>query len=197
MLTFYIGAVTLLAVVCAGGSLARLGSVRIRRPWLLWAALADQVIIISVLPDSHPALLAVAHLASYAAAGVCLVLNRRLPGAWLMGAGGGLNGLVIALNGGSLPASASAMRTAGRIETTEHFSNSGVHAHPRLALLGDVFATPAWLPGHTVFSAGDVLIWLGIAWLIWRTCRAGAGRQPVAGRHRLSRRERGLGRASI
>jgi hypothetical protein len=186
MLTFYIGAVALVAVLCAGGSLARLGRVRIRHAWLLWAALADQILIISFLPASHPALLAAAHLASYAAAGLCLVLNRRLPGAWLIGAGGGLNGLVIALNGGSLPASASAMRMAGRVETNEHFSNSGVHAHPRLAMLGDVFATPAWLPGHTVFSLGDILIWAGIAWLLWRTCRS------AAGRHRARPVNRGL-----
>jgi hypothetical protein len=24
-----------------------------------------------------------------------------------------------------------------------------------------------------VFSIGDVLIWLGLAWLLWRTCRPG------------------------
>jgi hypothetical protein len=29
---------------------------------------------------------------------------------------------------------------------------------PRLPLLGDIFATPSWLPGHNVFIIGDVAI---------------------------------------
>ena len=171
MLTVYIAGAVLLVLACLGAPLGRLASVRIRHSWLLWAALADQVLIISVIPKSHPATLALAHIASYVAAGVCVLLNRRLPGVWLIGAGGALNGVVIAVNGGTLPTTAAALRTAGRNESVHQFSNSGLLPHPRLPLLGDIFATPAWLPGHTVFSIGDVAIWLGIAWLLWRTCR--------------------------
>lgn len=171
MLTVYIGVAMLLVVACTGAPLARLAQIRIRRVWLLWLALADQVLVISILPDSHPGALALAHIVSYLLAGACLVVNRDLPGGWFIGAGGALNGLVIALNDGTLPASAIAVRASGRELDAAHFNNSAVLAHPRLALLGDVFATPAWLPGHNVFSVGDLAIWAGLGWLLWRTCR--------------------------
>jgi Family of unknown function (DUF5317) len=41
--------------------------------------------------------------------------------------------------------------------------------------LTDVFAIPAWLPMANVFSVGDVLIAIGIAWTIVATMR-----RPVA-----------------
>ncbi|MDT4989838.1 MAG: hypothetical protein QOI74_3932 [Micromonosporaceae bacterium] len=182
MLTFYIGAIAFLAVMLTGGSPKRLAGVRIRHVWLLWAALADQILIISVIPDAQHTLLAGAHIASYVAAGVCLLLNRHLAGAWLLAAGGAANALVIVLNGGTMAASAHALRTSGRTATGD-FDNSTVLPHPRLAWLGDVFATPSWLPGHTVFSSGDIAIWLGVVWFLWRTCRprpAMSGSEPAA-----------------
>ncbi|MDT4987028.1 MAG: hypothetical protein QOI74_1122 [Micromonosporaceae bacterium] len=184
MLTVYLAVAMLLLVAATGAPLARLANLRLRHGWLLWAALLDQIVVVSVLPDSHPTALALAHIASYLAAGACLVVNRRLPGIWFIGGGGGLNGLVIALNGGTLPATGTAVLASGQGARPEHFNNSAVLAHPRLPLLGDIFATPAWLPGHNVFSVGDIAIWTGLAWLLWRTC------QPLASgsdaRHRLA-----------
>lgn len=188
MLTIYIAAVALLLIVCTGGRLAQLAHVRIRHSWLLWLALADQIVIISVVPDSHRTVLAVAHVASYVAAGICVVLNRRLPGIWLIGLGGALNGLVITVNGGTLPTSAEALRTAGRVAEADQFTNSGVVESPRLAFLGDAFATPAWLPGHTVFSIGDIAIWVGIVWFLWSTCRRSTvDREPAASEPKAAR----------
>jgi hypothetical protein len=69
-----------------------------------------------------------------------------------------------------LPASPAALRAAG-VEHTGQFTNSAQLADARLPMLGDVFATPAWLPGHNVFSIGDVAIWVGLGWFLWRTCR--------------------------
>jgi hypothetical protein len=186
VLTFYLAAAMLAVVVCTGGRLSRLAQVRIRHPWLLWVALIDQIVIISVVPDSQHTFLALAHVASYVLAGVCVVLNRQLPGVLLIGLGGALNGLVIMLNGGTLPTSAAALETAGRVAEADQFTNSGVVDSPRLAFLGDAFATPAWVPGHTVFSIGDVFIWVGIGWFLWRTCRAPAR----VGRHSLSTMDR-------
>jgi hypothetical protein len=171
VLTVYIGVAMLVVAACTGAPLARLANVRIRHQWLLWAALADQIVVISVLPASNPTVLAVAHVASYLAAGACLVANRRLAGGRLIGLGGALNGLVICLNGGTLPASASAVRAAEQVADTGRFTNSEVLADPRLPWLGDVFATPAWLPGTNVFSVGDLAIWIGLAIFLWRTCR--------------------------
>ena len=184
MLTVYVCLAMLLALVCTGASLARLATVRIRHVWLLWAALADQIVVISVLPTTNATVLAFAHVASYLAAGACLVVNRRLHGVWLIGLGGALNGLAISVNGGTLPASESAVHAAGQVAETGRFTNSEVLAHPRLAWLGDVFATPVWLPGHNVFSLGDVAIWFGLMIFLWRTCRSGTKPLP----HREFRR---------
>jgi hypothetical protein len=171
VLVVYACVAALVLVVIAGGDIRALGRIRIRHVYLVWVALAVQVIVLSFIPDTHPRLLAAAHIATYVAAGACLVLNRRLPGIWLIATGAMLNGTVIALNGGTLPASASALRAAGWHPSAHRFHNSALIAHPRLSMFGDVFATPRWLPGHNVFSLGDVIICLGVLYLLWRTCR--------------------------
>jgi hypothetical protein len=175
MLTVYICVAALLAVAAAGGRLSRLAQIGVRHAWLLWTALAVQIIIISFIPDSRPALLSGAHIATYLAAGAFLLINRHLPGGWLIGAGGALNGLVITMNGGTLPASATALQETGLDISTDQFQNSAVVSNPHLAMLGDVFATPSWLPGGNVFSLGDIAIWFGIVWFLWRTCRPRRG----------------------
>jgi hypothetical protein len=171
MLTVYIAVGMLLIVAATGAPVKRLADLRIRHVWLLWAALADQILVISIIPDTHPVPLAAAHIASYGLAAACLWTNRRLPGIWCIGAGGLLNGVTIALNGGTLPASASALAASGHDGAPGEFANSAVLPDAKLAVFGDIFATPSWVPGNNVFSIGDVLIWVGLAWLLWRTCR--------------------------
>jgi Family of unknown function (DUF5317) len=187
MLTVYICAATLLAVAGTGGRLKRLAQVPFRHAWLLWAALAVQILIMSIIPESRPAFLSGAHIGSYLAAGAFLLINRRLPGVWLIGAGGVLNCLVITINGGTLPASATALQQSGLHVSTDEFNNSAVLAHPHLPMLGDVFATPSWLPGSNVFSIGDVAVWLGVIWFLWRICqpRPAPGHTP---RHQANHR---------
>jgi hypothetical protein len=192
VLTVYIALTMLLVVAATGAPLTRLAHLRLSRTWLLWAALIDQILVISIIPDSFPTALSAAHIASYLAAGACVWANRHTAGVPLIGAGGALNGLIITLNGGTLPASNTAVEASGQGERLEHFNNSAVLADPKLAMFGDVFATPAWLPGSNVFSIGDLAIWIGLAWLLWRTCRPGASsrhRRPAgyAGRHAAAR----------
>jgi hypothetical protein len=183
MLTVYIAIGMLLIVALTGRPVKRLALLRIRHVWLLWAALADQILVISIIPDTHPAILAAAHVASYAMAATCIWLNRRIPGIWFIAAGGLSNGVTIALNGGTLPASASALAASGHGGAPGEFANSAVLPDAKLAFLGDVFATPSWVPGSNVFSVGDVLIWAGLAWLLWRTCR---GDQSYVPRHSVA-----------
>jgi hypothetical protein len=52
------------------------------------------------------------------------------------------------------------------------FKNSGVVADPVLAWLGDIAATPAWLPFRNVISIGDVVVLIGAAVLLHVTCRS-------------------------
>jgi hypothetical protein len=166
------------------GKLSRLSSLRFRRFYLVWLALLDQVLVISILPGHQHVALDIANLLSYVAAGAFLWSNRHVPGVVLVGVGGGLNVAAIVANGGTMPASPSALIASGWKAQPGHFANSAVVAHARLAALGDVFATPRWFPAHDVFSVGDILIVVAVGVLVYKTCSA----VPVA--HDSERRSR-------
>ena len=161
----------LAGVALTGGDLRQLADLRLASKGLLYLALAVQVLITDFLTTWPRPVLVAAHLVTYVAAGLIVWRNRRLPGLPLLAAGAACNGVTIAANSGTLPASAAALRRAGiRIDPAD-FSNSGVLAHPRLAWLGDAFAVPAGWPLANVFSVGDVLIVLGATWCLHRVCR--------------------------
>jgi hypothetical protein len=166
-------AVTLLgigAVPLAGGRLAALGEVRLRRAWLIPVALAIQVYITTIAPNGSRGVHVAAHLGSYVLAGAFVVANRDLPFSWLVALGGALNLLVITANGGVMPADADALQRAGWPSVSDQFENSIALAHPRLLFLGDVFAVPSWVPFANVFSIGDVLLVLGGIAVVHRLC---------------------------
>jgi hypothetical protein len=135
----------------------------------VWLALADQIVVISVLPDWH-ALSEGAHLASYGLAALFAVLNHRSAGTWIVGAGGACNLVAMVANGGTMPASSAALKASGWRAPSGHFSNSAALPNPRLGFLGDVFATPSWLPTHSVFSFGDIMIVIGVAVFLHMIC---------------------------
>jgi uncharacterized protein DUF5317 len=158
-----------LAVPLLGGSLGALATVRLRLPWLLPAALALQVVAIS-LPGVPGRLRPPLHVASYLLAGAFLVANRRLPGMPLLGLGAAANLLAIVANGGVMPASPDALAAAGLPPDRPGFANSAALDDPRLAFLGDVFAIPSGWPLANVFSVGDVLIALGAVVAVHGIC---------------------------
>jgi len=162
--------VCLLTVPLAGGRLSRLADVDLRWPGAIFASLVIQVVIVSIVPGGNPWFHRTLHLVSYVLAAAFLWANRRIVGLWVVALGTLLNAIAIFSNNGVMPASAAALRSAGRLETTDGFINSGVLEHPRLAFLGDVFAMPTWLPLHNVFSVGDVCIALGAAIAIHTLC---------------------------
>jgi Family of unknown function (DUF5317) len=163
------------SVPLTGGRLARLADLQFRGVRWLGACLVVQVAIIVVVPEGDTAVHRVAHVATYAAAAVFLWANRRVPGMLVLGAGGMLNAVAIAANGGVMPASRSALRDAGVAERAgDEFINSAPVADAKLQFLGDVLAVPSWIPGANVFSVGDVLLLAGAAILLHRTCRGRA-----------------------
>ena len=171
MIILWCAALLLLAHAVAPGSrLSRLGALQWRHTWLVWLALGVQVLVISVLPDAEFWSQA-GHLGTYALAAVFVALNHRSLGTVVIGAGGLLNLVAISANGGVMPASPSALRASGWTPAPGHFANSAAVADPRLPWLGDVFATPSWLPVHSVFSLGDIVIVAGIAVFLQQTCR--------------------------
>jgi uncharacterized protein DUF5317 len=158
-----------LAVPLLGGHLSAMAEMRLRLPWLLPASLGLQVVALS-LPGVPDPLRPVLHVASYLVAGWFVAVNRRLPGMLLLGLGGAANLLVIAANGGVMPASPAAMTASGLPTDRPEYRNSAVLEDPRLAFLGDVFAIPAGWPLANVFSAGDVLIAVGVVVAMHRIC---------------------------
>jgi hypothetical protein len=150
-----------LSVVLCGGRLSRLFQVRLRASWLPLAALLMQVVILQVVEGGPRGLLVGIHICTYVMAAAFIWLNRAVPGLLLVAAGALSNGVTIALNDGTLPASTSAMAAAHIAKDPKLFLNSGTVAHPVLGFLGDMFAWPAPLPFANVFSVGDLLIVLG------------------------------------
>jgi hypothetical protein len=154
-----------------GGRLSALAELRLEGLWLLWIALGVQLVIFAPGGPAWPAL----HLASYALAAGFVWCNRRLEFVWLMALGGALNLAAIVANGGTMPASPTAVASAGLTGTGP--ANSAVVSEPRLAFLGDVFAVPAGWPLHNVFSVGDILLVAGAVLLVHRTA---GSRRPLA-----------------
>lgn len=183
-----------LLIICSGpllgGKLSRLAAVRFRHTWLILSALGVQILITEIIPAAPHPLLVGLHLASYVAAGAAMWSNRRLPGLLVIGAGAALNAGVIAINGGTLPASARALAAAGLPTTTPDFTNSGIVEHPHLSWLGDIVATPTWLPYRNVISIGDIFILLGAIVMVHGISHSWPARQ-LEQLHQTRRRRRG------
>lgn len=158
---FAVVAVCILTVPLAGGRLLEFATLRFRHPELLFSAFAVQFAIFKLWPQEPAWFHSPLYLFSYALGGWFLVLNRKVPGLWLIGVGALCNGLAIAANGGVMPGSVDAFNAAGLVASPEHFVNSRAVVDARLLFLGDIFAVPSWLPFHNVFSLGDLCIVAG------------------------------------
>jgi len=158
-----------LAVPLSGGRLGALAELRLRHVWAVYVALGLGVLAIELpgLPDGLRSLLLVA---AYPVGAVFLAANWRVPGIVLTALGAALNLLAITANGGVMPASPAALERAGMAVDDPGFQSSSAVADPRLVFLGDVFAVPAAWPLSNVFSVGDVLIVVGLAWGLHRIC---------------------------
>ncbi|HWC13231.1 MAG TPA: DUF5317 domain-containing protein [Actinomycetota bacterium] len=159
-----------LTVPLLGGRLARLAEIEIRALWAVAAAIGIQFAIISIFPDSFENLHVPLHFISYLFAGLFVWMNRRIPGMLIIGLGAALNLIAITANGGVMPATPAALRSAG-ITETEGFVNSTSVQDPKLQFLGDIWAIPDSVPIlDNVFSIGDVLIAIGIVVLVHGVC---------------------------
>jgi Family of unknown function (DUF5317) len=166
MLMLAVIAVGLLTVPLRGGRLMRLGDLELRLPGLALAGIGLQVLVISVVPAGFAGLHEPLHVASYALLGAFGWVNRRVTGVPVMLAGGALNAIAIVANGGRMPADPDTAVPA----VAGEFSNATAVDEPRLTFLGDVFATPDWLPLHNVYSVGDVVLVLGVLIVAHAAC---------------------------
>jgi hypothetical protein len=153
------------------GSLANLAGLELRGLWLIFIALAIQLLIFP-LGRAEPLVkvgTGYLHLLSYLLLLIFIGLNWRYYEILLMGAGLALNLLVIAINGGYMPASAAALRRAG-LERVAEILEQGLHhgntvlmsSKTKLNFLGDWLYLPSSVPLANAFSVGDLLLALGI-----------------------------------
>jgi hypothetical protein len=182
----------LLLAPLLGGDLRRLGDLRLRGVWLLYLALALQLVAFPVraLPvrvgDSGAVAL---WLVSYGCLAVAGALNLRRPGLPLVAAGMVANVLAIVANGGHMPVLPEAMHAAGH--AYEIHLNSVATATPQLAWLVDRWAAPRWIPSANFFSVGDVLI--GLGGFVFPLAATGVG-LPFRGRARAASRREAVSR---
>ena len=160
-----------------GGRISRLPSLKFRALWLVPTALAIQLLIFPLFTREpiFPYATTSLHIVSYALVFIWLVINLRIVPLVVIGIGAVANFLVISLNGGFMPSSITALRRAGLDVTAEHLLGSGTYgnvirmgATTRLNALGDWLYLPRWIPSATAFSIGDLLIIMGIVWLVVR-----------------------------
>jgi Family of unknown function (DUF5317) len=176
----------LASVPLARGRITALADLPLRRPSLALAAILIQILVISVIPTLGHALSTTLHMTSYFLLGAFAFCNRHIIGVPIVALGGLLNFAAIAANGGVMPAHPDAIASLARQVPEGEFANSQVLDDARLQFLGDVFATPGWLPLHNVFSIGDGILLLGVFVLVHVACgskivpRRWGGRQVVA-----------------
>jgi ABC-type Fe3+-siderophore transport system permease subunit len=157
-----------------GGRLERLATVRFRLASLVVLGLVVQIVLFSPLADPLPEAIArIVYVVSTVAVAVAVLANLRLSGTVLIVAGAALNLAAILANGGAMPTSADALAVAG-IAIGPH-TNSIASSRPVLEPLTDVLALPAWIPLANVFSVGDVLVGVGLAWTIAAGMRRSIG----------------------
>lgn len=161
--------VGVLTVPLARGHLSALGTVRLKLVPLVFTALGVQVLLTTVMPGGNETLHRILHIGSYAMVAAFLVANRRVTGMAMVAVGTALNLTAIIANGGVMPASRAAMKSAG-ITPSHDFMNSTAVAHPRLQPLGDVLAVPKGWPLHNVYSVGDIVIVIGAVIAVHAIC---------------------------
>jgi hypothetical protein len=175
MILIVLVALCLLSVPLTGGDLRRLGRLRVRWIWLGPVAVLVQTVLVTVEPGGSHAIHAAVHIGTYVLIAAFLWANRKLPGALIIAVGAALNGVTILVNGGVMPAAATAERLAG-LTLGRGFNNSAVLAHPHLLWFGDIIPVPWPLPN--VLSVGDIIIYTGMLVLLHRTTRRSSDEIP-------------------
>jgi hypothetical protein len=160
-----------------GGRIGDLSRLRTR-----WAplALVGLVLQVLVLPGSWSLWLL---YVSFVLLTVFSVVNLRTPGFALILAGTLMNFLVIGVNQG-MPVGRAALVDSGQQDTLRDLvENGGVKHHlagpdDRLMFLGDVIPIPP--PIRQAVSAGDVVAYVGVGYLVIAAMHIDRRRVPVA-----------------
>lgn len=164
--------VTVVVALLQGGSLERLAATKFRATPLLLFGLALQIVFGFWSPSwmtdaAGLTVLLVSNLFVLA----WLIVNRTLPGLLIAAVGLLMNLTVITANG-AMPVSADAVRAAGgdASEIQEGaLKHQEMNDDTRLGFLGDIIP----LPALGIWSAGDVVLAVGLALLAYKQTRWG------------------------
>ena len=186
-LFFAVIAAALVIAVVIGGDVRRLSQLRIRHIELLLAAFATKVAV-ALLGAAHTQIAVTVARPLNVIGAVLLVavvgFNRRIPGALIFGAGLTLNLIVIIAFGGRIPVLL--LHDADPNSPVLALLRGGLDPlhvaldHPQgLWFIGDIFNIPS-IGGHSsLVSIGDLLMAVGIAWLIIRCSQRSPELQPA------------------
>jgi len=177
-----------------GGHPRRLGQLKLRWNALVFTSLAIQLFLFTGLSIAALAV-TVLYLLSGGLALAWLARNLVVPGIACIMVGGVCNFFAIVVNGGRMPVEPNLLAqtrgagyvsalAAGRVTSNSSLADS----HSHLRWLTDVILIPPPWPLPTVLSVGDVLIALGVIWLIVSGMRSRAEDD----RHVVEVREVGL-----
>jgi len=160
-----------------GGRPSHLIQLRLRWLWLIFLSLVIQLLIFPLFSESPllPYATAPLHVLSYAILMVWLVMNLRVFPMGVLLFGATCNLITLASNGGYMPASVTALQRAGLGHAADRLLQGDAVANvilmdssTRVNVLADWLYLPGWIPFATVLSIGDVLIMVGLVWLIAR-----------------------------
>ncbi len=167
-------AITMLVALACGGRIRDLNRLDINHVWLFPLT----VVFLAALDWGKargwvgPALTPWVQPIIYLIVMLALYLNRQIRGALVLAAGTFLNFLVITVNGGYMPVSVKALSAAGLgmkdIADVMYLRHAPMTAPMRLGFLGDVIPVP-WPPLlRCVGSAGDLVVLVGMVYLVWK-----------------------------
>ncbi|MCI2426120.1 DUF5317 domain-containing protein [Candidatus Acetothermia bacterium] len=160
-----------------GGRIAQLGALPLKVTWLIPISLVIQLLIFPLIAPQPIIAWGTEyfHIGSYVLLVVFVVINRRLVPLVSAGLGMITNFIVIVINGGYMPVSITALSRTGaegiipRLQQYGYFGNVMLMSEQTaLNFLGDILYLPRFIPFSVPFSIGDVIISIGIGWLVVR-----------------------------
>jgi uncharacterized protein DUF5317/MFS transporter len=164
-----------------GANPMNLARVRLRAAWIVFPALALQIVLFTriwqLLPghSAKPPL----HVASYVLLLVFVIANLRQPGLVIAAAGFTCNVVAIVANGGRMPITPATWRAIAPstfpLRSHQSDNNVVVAAHAHLAWLGDIFPLPRIIPFANAISVGDLLLLVGVTTFVYRAGATGHG----------------------
>lgn len=166
---------SVLVGVMRGGRLSGLGSLSMRHFWLVFCAFGIQVLLHTPQTASVPAIRWAApylYPSAYFLLLFCFALNARVPGIMGLALGSGANMIAIVVNGGKMPVDGTMLAALGHGSVRDAFAsglsltNTVITDQTRLPWLGDVFCGTPPFPNPTIFSLGDVLLGIGVFFLV-------------------------------